>query len=339
MPSPAPYPLLLKPILFEKVWGGGRLERFGKSIAPGKLIGESWELADLAATSPSGGGGSPARSVITNGPLAGRTLHDAAELWGHDLLGEAKLSPEGGYPLLVKLLDATQNLSVQVHPSRAYAAAHPGSHLKTECWYILDAQPGSLIYKGMKPGITRETFARHIEQGRVVEDMVAVPAIPGECHTLPSGTCHALGAGVLVAEVQTPSDTTFRVFDWGRKGRELHVEQALACIEFGPAPEARRWLPEEAKARAVQLAATEFFTIDEVVAEPDRVFESCDVLMGVAGSGTIVPTKGAKFEPVEVRAGATVLVPHGVDGAWALDPGAQGIRYLAVQLERGPEAG
>jgi hypothetical protein len=130
---------VFEPILLEKVWGGRRLERYGKKLPPGKLIGESWEVADLPATSESGAGGGPARSVIANGALAGRTLHDALELWGEGLLGPKPPWPGGAYPLLVKFLDARENLSVQVHPSPAYAAAHPGAHLKTECWYVLQA--------------------------------------------------------------------------------------------------------------------------------------------------------------------------------------------------------
>jgi mannose-6-phosphate isomerase len=253
--------LTFHPFLLPKVWGGDRLSRFGKAVKPGDKIGESWEIADLSSTSASGAGGGAFRSIISNGPLAGHTLHDAIQQWGTGLMGSAALTPEGDFPLLVKLLDASENLSVQVHPSRAYAAAHLGANLKTECWYILDAAPGAVIYKGVKPGVTRESFAAHIKDGSVVNDLVAVPAIKGDCHNLPSGTVHALGAGVLVAEVQTPSDTTFRVFDWGRSGRELHIAESLKCIEFGPArppthlDEADRWNT---------LVENEFFVLDEV---------------------------------------------------------------------------
>lgn len=334
-----PYPLVLEPILLEKVWGGRRLERFNKRLPPaeGKLIGESWEVADLASTSPSGGGGAAARSVILNGPLAGKTLHEALAMWGTGLIGNATPAPDNSYPLLVKLLDARENLSVQVHPSPAYAAARAGAHLKSECWYILEAEPGSLIYKGTKPGVSREKFAADIASGAVVNDLVAVPAVAGECHNLPSGTVHALGAGVLVAEVQTPSDTTFRVYDWGRTGRELHVEQALECIDFGPAPGTTKWRPEDARARAVTLASTEYFTINEVLTE-DRTFESCDVLIAIKGSGTIGAAGTRRFKPVRVEAGTTAVIPCGLERGWAIEPEEGGLRYLAVQLGR-PGAG
>jgi len=209
----SPYPLVFDPFLLPKVWGGDRLARFGKGVKRGDKVGESWELADLPSTSAGGAGGGAFRSVIANGPLKGKTLHDAIVIWGRQLMGEAALAVGGDFPLLVKLLDASENLSVQVHPSPGYAAAHPGANLKTECWYILEAAPGAVIYKGVKAGTTRELFAAHIRDGTVVGDLVSVPAVVGECHTLPSGTVHALGAGVLVAEVQTPSDTTFRIYD------------------------------------------------------------------------------------------------------------------------------
>jgi mannose-6-phosphate isomerase len=304
-----PYPLVFEPILKEKVWGGDRLGAFGKNVARGARVGESWELADLSATSASGGGGGAAHSVIRNGPLAGRTIRDAVSLWGAGLLGTAKATADGGFPLLVKFLDARENLSVQVHPSPAYAAGHPGANLKTECWYIMAAEPGAVVYKGVKPGVTREVFARHIESSEVVGDMIAVPAVVGECHNLPSGTCHALGAGVLVAEIQTPSDTTYRVYDWGRVGRELHVEQALACIEWGPAPAATRVEPGKTRER---LVTTEFFEVDGVrLAGGGRAAlgfgARATVVMMLEGRAAIAWEGGS----VQVVAGDTVLVPAG----------------------------
>jgi mannose-6-phosphate isomerase len=301
--------LTFSPLLFEKVWGGDRLSRFAKPVKPGAKIGESWELVEMGSTSASGAGGGAARSVIADGPLAGKTLREARSVWGAGLLGacDAKNPASANFPLLVKYLDARENLSVQVHPSPAYASAHRDCHLKTECWYILDAEPGAMIYKGVKPGVTRASFEKHIADGSCVDDLIAVPAAAGECHNLPSGTVHALGAGVLVAEVQTPSDTTFRVFDWGRTGRELHVKQSLACIDFGPAPLGTKLAPGQACGRHV---TTEFFTLDEYRPRDGEsvhvgVENHCCVVMVVAGSGTI----SAGAQRIEARAGTTVLVP------------------------------
>lgn len=306
----APYPLTFEPALFPKVWGGDRLARFGKRIAPGQAIGESWEIADLAATSASGAGGGAVRSVIGAGALKGRTLHDAVELWGADLLGNAPLTDDGHFPLLVKFLDARENLSVQVHPSPAYAAAHPGCHLKTECWYIMDAEPGAQIYKGVQDGVTREVFERATRDGRVMDVMASFPAVAGDCHNLPSGTVHALGAGVLVAEVQTPSDTTFRVYDWGRTGRELHLAQALECIEFGgaPAPVDMRKNPPLGG-----VLTTEFFRVWRVACANEEDVPvghslGCFAVIPLRGVGSLFSDEGL-FAPVDLIPGRTVLVP------------------------------
>ena len=227
------HPLIFEPILVPKIWGGRRLaDCFGKPLPIGEQIGESWELADLPA----------AESVVREGPCKGRSLNALVREWGADLLGSA--APVAGrFPLLVKFLDANDDLSVQVHPTRAIAEAEPDAHLKNEAWYVLAAERGGAIYYGLEAGVTREQFVAALERGEVAPLLRRVPVKPGDCYYLPSGTVHALGAGVLVAEVQTPSDTTYRLFDWNRvdastgKPRMLHIEQALRCIDFdGPQP-------------------------------------------------------------------------------------------------------
>lgn len=340
----APYPLTFTPLLLEKVWGGDRLARFGKAVTAGARVGESWELADMASTSASGAGGASARSVIANGPLKGKHLHEAIAMWGHRLLGACRPHSHGGvgeFPLLVKFLDARENLSVQVHPSPSYAAHHPGCHLKTECWYILDAEPGSLIYKGVRAGVNSEKFEAALTAGDgrgVVEMLEAVPAVVGECHNLPSGTVHALGAGVLVAEVQTPSDTTFRVYDWGRAGRELHVRQAMACIEFGRAPRATKMLAGQSHAR---LVTTEFFTLDEhhlaagargIMSEHDAT-GACSALIVVEGGGRLLhDAPGSAMPVVELKCGMTVLVPSACVQSVRIEAGAMGLRVLRAAV-------
>ena len=325
-----PYPFKLVPQYLSKVWGGRRFEQLGRVLpvpatsnsatetqAALEGIGESWELADLASTAPSGGGGDAAQSVISNGPMEGKTLHDAVDQFGSELLGRVQLSESGQFPLLVKYLDAKENLSVQVHPNAAYAAKHPDAHLKSEAWYIIDANPGSLIYKGIQPGVTPQQFRDAIESNdadHVLALLIAVPARVGDCHYLPSGTCHALGAGVLVAEVQTPSDTTFRVFDWGRTNRELHIEQAIECIDFGP--------PQVAENEKRSHIAGMFTTISSLVncehfkIEKVRMLESYaqeipydqpTIWMIQKGSGEI--ETGNDNDPVDFKTGDTLLIP------------------------------
>ncbi|CAN5799127.1 mannose-6-phosphate isomerase, class I [soil metagenome] len=326
-------PMLLTPILHEKVWGGDRLRKFGKAVAPGARVGESWEVADMAGTSATGAGGGAARSVIENGPLKGKTLHDAVVERAGEVLGRSTRAGDSGggvapaaFPLLVKFLDAREDLSVQVHPSPEYAAAHAGAHLKTECWYILDAAPGSRIYKGVKSGVTRSAFERALGAGGgagVVELLARVPAVVGECHNLPSGTVHALGGGVLVAEVQTPSDTTFRVHDWGRSGRALHVQEALECIEFAAAPPATRGVRSSQEDWS-RLVTTEFFTLDECVLGEDGVGvgERGCVLMVVEGAGGIggaALVRGADpGDRIELATGRSVVVPAAAARAWRI---------------------
>ncbi|MBN8645464.1 MAG: class I mannose-6-phosphate isomerase [Planctomycetes bacterium] len=326
-------PLVFEPIYKEKVWGGRSLERLGKRLPAGVNVGESWELADLASTSADGGGGDSAHSKVARGGMRGMTIREALMSAGANILGSTHAAPGGAFPLLVKYLDAKENLSVQVHPSPAYAAAHPGAHLKTESWYIVDAAPGAVIYKGVKAGVTREAFERHVREGTVVDDLVAVPVKAGDFHHLPSGTCHALGAGVLVAEVQTPSDTTYRVFDWGRQGRALHLERALECIRFAPA-DADSFARADGAARML-LCTTDFYSVAEVnmkAREPHTLRiggRAPRVWMVLSGGGSVVAERG-EFDPVALNAGDTALFPASMPAAVFTASGA--CRVLEVLL-------
>lgn len=222
------YPLKFKPIFKERIWGGRRLaDLFDKDLPADVKIGESWELADLPED----------KSEIVNGPLAGQTLDLAIRQFGPALTGHKEYQPPFG--LLIKLLDAQEKLSVQVHPDAETCRRTGKGSPKTECWYILQAPPYGVIYKGLKPGTTKEQFAQAIKDGTCPQYLQTVPVRRGECHFLPSGTCHAIGAGLVIAEIQQPSDTTYRVFDWNRldpktgKARPLHIAEALESIHFG----------------------------------------------------------------------------------------------------------
>lgn len=315
------YPLLLTPIYKEKVWGGRALERFSRPLpgGPDLKIGESWELADLAATSPSGGGGEAAHSVVRNGPLRKRTLGEVIREFGTIVTGTMKLAADGSFPLLLKYLDARENLSVQVHPSEAYAAKHPGAHLKSEAWYVVAADPGATIYRGVVEGTDPDTFRRAIEDGSVEHLMLRQRAEPGQCVYLRSGTVHALGAGILVAEVQTASDTTFRVFDWGRTDRELHIDEAIECIDFSPPEESVAEESAETTADgdwlARPLVSCEHFTICEWTALRESEHSFCSdelaVLMVIRGAGSIHWGE-TEIRTLTVSAGDTVLLPAGL---------------------------
>lgn len=220
------YPLTFQPIFKERVWGARNLERlYGKKLPGAVPIGESWEISDRPGDV----------SVIANGPLAGKDLHWVVENHRVDLLGDAKLEA-GRFPLLIKLLDAQEKLSLQVHPPAAKAAELHGDP-KTEMWFIADATPTAELYVGLKRGVTRADFERRIGDGSVAECFQRVPVQAGDAMFLPSGRVHAIGAGLVIFEIQQNSDTTYRVFDWNRVGldgkpRELHVPQSLASIDF-----------------------------------------------------------------------------------------------------------
>ena len=300
-----PYPLTFEPILKEKVWGGRTLERFRKKLPPDVSIGESWELADLPESIPDG------KSVIANGTLAGQTL-------------------DCHFPLLIKFLDACDNLSVQVHPSPEYAANHPESHLKNEAWIILETTPEGCIYVGLKEGTTEQMLRASIENDTVPELLNAINVSKGECYYLPSGTCHALGAGVLVAEVQTPSDTTFRVWDWGRTGREMHINQAMECIDFFAKQLPFNQLPplQSGDFLTTHFVDTPFFSIERIEATTDTelelvIDETPVVLMVVEGDARI-----EHDVPVNAPLGTTILLPSGVTNAtMAMPKGTAVLRF------------
>ncbi len=221
------YPLTFHPIFKERVWGGREIERlYGKKLPPGVPIGESWEISDRPGDT----------GVIANGPLAGKDLHWLMENHARELLGDVKSSGQNRFPLLCKILDAREKLSLQVHPP-ANKAAELGGEPKTEMWFITDAVPGAELYVGLKRGVTRAEFEKKIRTGEVAGCFHRIPVRAGDAMFLPSGRVHAIGAGLVIFEIQQNSDTTYRVFDWSRVGlagkpRELHVTESLASIDF-----------------------------------------------------------------------------------------------------------
>jgi len=303
-----PVPMTFAPILKPKVWGGRRLADYGKDLGAMDAVGESWELADLPDSIEEG------RSVVDSGPLAGKTLHALLEEDSSWIMGRASCSGEGGFPLLIKYLDAREDLSMQVHPDEQWVRSHPEDHLKTESWIILEAEEGAMLYKGIRPGVDPDAFARAIEDGSVVDLVEVVPARVGDCHDLPSGTCHALGKGILVAEIQTPSDTTFRVFDWGRTDRTLHIEQALQCIAFEPAAKMEAYeRTRHGSAQVTRLSKTPHYLIDRIDAVDADVItlqigDAPEVLMMLAGEGSLEGRPGPGLEK-----GRTVLIPAAME--------------------------
>jgi mannose-6-phosphate isomerase len=228
---PTLYPLRFKPILRHYLWGGRRLvESFGKPDGGQPIVAESWEIVDHGED----------QSVVAFGPLAGRKLGELAREFAGEMYGDH--TPPARFPLLFKLLDARQALSVQVHPNDAQAARlDPPDLGKTEAWVVLAAEPGSAIYAGLKRGFDRAALAREVARGTTELCLHRFEPKVGDCVFIPAGTVHALGAGLVVAEIQQTSDTTYRLFDWNRVGadgkpRALHIDEALAVIDESRGP-------------------------------------------------------------------------------------------------------
>lgn len=309
---PPLYPLRFEPFLRRLPWGGRRLESvLGKRLPPGDDYAESWEIADHELH----------HSRVAAGPLAGWSLERLVAEHGPELLG--RHWPQEHFPLLLKFLDAHSALSVQVHPDDAHAATFsPAQCGKSEVWMILAAEPGSVLYAGLKRGVDRLALQRAIAAGEVVDCLHAHRAEPGDCFWLPAGTVHALGAGVMVAELQQPSDCTFRLFDWGRRDangqpRALHIDEALAAIhfEFGPVEPV---VPQPTRSPQIErLVSSEQFVLERWrLSRPEPIGgdAACRVLAVISGT---IEIAGEGFRQ-RWATGTTALVP--ANSAWSLLP-------------------
>jgi mannose-6-phosphate isomerase len=260
-PQPFAQPLRFQPIFKRLIWGGRRLGTLlNKPIGPETDYAESWELSDHRDDV----------SRVALGHLAGQSLRNLLHQHPLDLLGPGS-PPTDQFPLLVKFLDARAVLSVQVHPDDSLARELCDDNGKTEAWVILHADPGSLIYAGLKSGVDRAAFEAAIRSGQVEPLLHRFHPKPGDCVFIPAGTVHAIGAGIVLAEIQQMSDATFRVFDWNRTGpdgrpRELHLEQALASIDFhrGPVNPVRTDPIHHPGYTAESLVACHAFAIDRL---------------------------------------------------------------------------
>jgi mannose-6-phosphate isomerase len=312
-------PLAFQPVYQTLVWGGRRMERWRPGLPAGP-IGESWDLADHAA----------GMSVVAHGPLAGMKLAELVAGAPAELVGEGFAG--GPFPLMVKLIDANQRLSVQVHPDDVLARQlGVGDNGKTECWLVLD--DGGSLYQGTRPGVDRAGFAAALAAGTVDETLNHFPAGAGDFFFLEARTVHALGAGCLIYEIQQTCNVTFRVWDWGRLGldgkpREMHVAQSLETIDFqraGFGPRRPSWAPHAGGGEARTLVDCEHFSVEErrgrslAGAGEGR----CSVVVCVGGEVTLA-TAGGQLRLGEMQ---TALVPAAA-GAWIADGRDESARLL-----------
>lgn len=307
------YPLRFRPVFRRYLWGGRRLETvLGKELPPGDDYAESWEVVDRGEV----------QSVVAAGPLAGTPLAELVATRGEELFGRGVDIPPR-FPLLVKLLDAQRTLSVQVHPNDQQAARLVPPDLgKTEAWVVLHAEPGAEIFAGIKRGFDRHALEREIHRGTVELCLHRFQPQVGDCVFIPAGTVHALGAGLMIAEIQQSSDVTFRLFDWKRVGpdgrpRELHVEQALDVIDFDAGP-VNPCVPQPTGEPGVErLVACDKFVLQRHTFDAPRSLGGDDrlrVLMGVEGA---VEAAGDAAEALQ--RGQTLLLPA-CAGAVRLSP-------------------
>ena len=297
------YPLRFHPLYKRYLWGGRKFETsLARQLPPGDDFAESWEIADHGAD----------QSLVGWGPLAGTTLGQLAAGQGGELLG--RHHPQTRFPLIAKFLDAHQTLSVQVHPNDAQAAAlDPPDFGKTEAWIILEADPHGVVYAGLKPGVDRPTLERAMQAGRCADCLNCFHPQVGDCIFLPAGAVHALGAGLLVAEIQQSSDTTFRLFDWNRLGtdgkpRQLHVRQGLGAVDFDLGPISPRRASDPDRRGAIRLVACDKFALDRyALNEPIEIGGDGRFHVVIVLEGSLLVE--GDLAPVPMSRGSTALLP------------------------------
>jgi len=289
------YPLRFEPLFRRYIWGGRRLETVLQKPIGNQAAAESWEIVDHGDD----------QSVVKFGDLAGQSLRQLIEKYGEGLLGvnvakqvSSDTVPaylQNRFPLLLKFLDANRHLSIQVHPDDAFGATlDPPDLGKTEAWYVMAAEPGAKIYAGLKPGVDRADFETAVADGKTEDVMHSFEPAVGDCVFIPAGTMHAIGQGLLIAEIQQASDTTFRVYDWGRLGvdgnsRPLHIEQSVAATDFTRGP------VQPTVAKKVGANAEELVNCDKFVMRRHRLNEATTI----GGDG--------KFRILAVTAGAVAV--------------------------------
>ena len=307
------YPLLFQPVYKDIMWGGTRIaQKFGRDLPERENpIAESWEITDR----------DNGQSVVENGPLAGKTLRELLKINPAGYVGP-KHQPDQPFPLLIKIIDADQRLSLQVHPDASVASSFPGAEPKTEMWYVLDSAADAKIYAGLKSTSTKQTFLQAMGSSSVEGLLQSFPSRPGDAYFIPAGRIHAVGAGNLIYEVQQNSFTTYRVSDWGRvgcdgKSRELQVEEALKSIHFVDRMQPRisgDCTPVNRNKRNPLVRHCPFFVVEEL-----RLVETfCDdtkrnsfhTLFSVNGEFEIVYHN----QSLQVPKGRTVLIPAALGG-------------------------
>ena len=321
------YPLKFEPILKDKIWGGTKLKSLFNKAAETDKLGESWELSGYEND----------ESVVTNGFLAGNTLPELIEIYMGELIGDSIFDEYGlSFPLLFKLIDANENLSIQVHPGDEVAAERHNSYGKTEMWYVVDAEPGAELIIGFSEDCSRDEYLDALDEGRIEDLLQKVPVKKGDVFFTPAGLVHAIGKGVVVAEIQQSSDITYRIYDYKRvddqgNERELHTEQALDVINFEASKEPKTvytpLMNEVTPLVSCNYFTTNMLRFNKSIARQYAKIDSFVSYMCLEGN-FVIDFGGEK---TIVNKGDTILIPASIDEL-SLIPDAE-VTLLEVYVE------
>lgn len=323
------YPLKFKPIYLEKIWGGNRIKTvLGKDFGNLPNCGESWELSAVEGNV----------SVVKNGFLKGNYLDELIEVYMGDLVGEKVYQKFGiEFPLLFKFIDANDDLSVQVHPNDELSKKRHNAYGKTEMWYVIHAEEGALINSGFNRQLTREQYLGFVENGRLNEILHYDKTFPEDVFFIPAGRVHAIGKGVLLAEIQETSDVTYRIYDYNRKDaqgnlRELHNDLAPDAIDFSYSDNYKtKYTVEENKSS--EIVSCEYFTTNllqfsEIVHKDYHLLDSFIVYMNIDGKFVLEYEDGKEI----IEKGETVLIPASLE-AFSLKPLTEQAKTLEVYIK------
>jgi mannose-6-phosphate isomerase len=323
------YPLKFKPVFFEKIWGGNRMKTLlNKNYTSPSNCGESWEISGVEGNI----------SVVENGFLAGNNLQELVEIYMGDLVGDKVFKKFGEeFPLLIKFIDAADDLSVQVHPNDKLAKERHNAYGKTEMWYVVDAEKGALINSGFNQEVTKEKYLEYFNAGKLMDLLHYDEVFEGDVFFIPAGRVHAIGRGALVAEIQQTWDVTYRIFDYNRKNangkeRELHVDLALDAIDFSYRQEYKTNY-EKVKNTSSEIVSCDYFTtnfleFDKTVEKEYNQLDSFIIYMNLDGEFEIQFEEGME----RVKKGETVLIPASLE-TYKLKPLSANVKTLEVYIQ------
>ncbi|MFI3263132.1 MAG: type I phosphomannose isomerase catalytic subunit [Rikenellaceae bacterium] len=304
------YPMKFAPLFKERIWGGRKMEeKFGKQLPADVAIGESWELSGVEGDV----------SVVANGKLAGNSLAELIEVYMGDLVGDKVYEQYGEeFPILIKLIDADDVLSIQVHPDDELSKERHNAYGKTEMWYIIDNEPDASLYLGFNQEVDQEKYLEYLNKGALQEILGEIKVKPGDAYFIPAGAIHAIGKGILIAEIQQTSDITYRVFDWNRvdangNGRELHTELAIDAINFNDTTKYDITVTPKANEN-VQMQSCKYFTssvieVDGTLVRDYYDRDSFNIYMCLEGEISVKTKEGVET----MTKGETILIPAVID--------------------------